>query len=54
MKKQLGTTNASMNSRIQGMEERISSTEDTIEEIDSSVKENINYNKSLTQNIQEI
>ena len=36
------------------MEERISSTEKTREEIDSSVKENIKYNKSLTQNIQEI
>ena len=36
------------------MEERISSAEDTIQEIDSSVKENIKYNKSLTQNIQEI
>ena len=36
------------------MEERISSAEDTIEETDSSVKENIKSNKSLTQNIQEI
>ena len=36
------------------MEERISSAEDTIEEIDSSVKENIKFNESLTQNIQEI
>ena len=36
------------------MEERISSAEDAIEEIDSSVKANIKYNKSLTQNIQEI
>ena len=36
------------------MEERISSAENTIEEIDSLVKENIKSNKSLTQNIQEI
>ena len=36
------------------MEERISNAEDTIEKIDSSVKENIKSNKSLTQNIQEI
>ena len=43
-----------MSSRIQEMGERISSAEDTIEEIDSSVKENIKSNKSLTQNIQEI
>ena len=43
-----------MNSRIQEVEERISSAEDTIEEIDSSVEENIKSNKSLTQNIQKI
>ena len=36
------------------MEERISSAEDTIEKIDSPVKESIKSNKSLTQNIQEI
>ena len=35
------------------MEDRISSIEDTIEEIDSLMKENIKSNKSLTQNIQE-
>ena len=54
MRKRSGTTNTSINNRIQVMEERISSTEDTIEEIDSSVKENIKSNKSLTQNIHEI
>ena len=54
MRKQSGTANASINSRIQEMEERISSAEDTIEEIDSSMKETIKSNKSLTQNIQEI
>ena len=32
----------------------MSGTEDMIEEIDSSVKENVKSNKSLTQNIQEI
>ena len=36
------------------MEERISSAEDTIEKPDSSIKENIKFNKGLTQNIQEI
>ena len=36
------------------MEERISGIEDTIEEIDSSAKENIKSNKFLTENIQEI
>ena len=35
-------------------EGRISSAEDTIEEIDSSIKENNKSNKSLTPNIQEI
>ena len=35
-----------MNSRIQEMEERISSAKDTIEEIDSSVKENIKSKKA--------
>ena len=54
MRKRSGTTNKSMNSRMQEMEERIWSTEDTIEEIDSSVKEKIKSNKSLTQNIHEI
>ena len=54
MRKQSRTTNASINSRIQDLEERIWSAEDTIEEIDSLVKENIKSNKSLTQNIQEI
>ena len=54
MRKWSGTTTTSKNNRIQEMEERISSTEDTIEEINSSVKENIKSSKSLTQNIQEI
>ena len=36
------------------MEERISSAEDTKEEIDLLAKENIKCNKSLTQNIQKI
>ena len=45
-----GNTKAS----IQDMKEKISGTEDTIEEIESLVKENVNSNKFLTQNIQEI
>ena len=48
MGKQSGTTNASINSRIQVIEERLSSAEDTIKEIDSSVKKNIKSNKTLT------
>jgi hypothetical protein len=35
-------------------EERISGIEETIEEIDTPVKENAKYKKFLTQNIQEI
>ena len=46
MRKYLGTTNVSINSRIQEMEKRISNTEDTREEIDLSVKENVNLTKA--------
>ena len=46
MRKQSGTTNASINSRIQEMEENLSTVKDTIEEIDSQVKENFKFNKS--------
>ena len=45
---------ASINNRIQEIEERISGAEDTIENIDSKVKENANCKKTVTQNIQEI
>jgi chromosome segregation ATPase len=40
--------------RIQHIEERISGVEDTIENIDTSVKENTKCKKILTPNIQEI
>ena len=43
-----------INSRIQEIEERISNAEETIERIDTTVKENENCKKLLTQNIQEI
>ena len=36
------------------MKERLSSVEDMIEEIDTSVKENVKVKRFLTQNIQEI
>ena len=42
------------NQLIQEMEERISATEDALEDLHSSTKENLKSNKSLTQNIQEI
>ena len=48
------TTETSITNRIQEIEERISGAEDSIEEIDSLVKENTKSNKFLTQNIQEI
>ena len=44
----------SITNRMQEIEERISGVEDTIEEIDSLVKENSKSNKFLTQNIQKI
>ena len=44
----------SISNRIQEMEERISGAEDTIENIDTTVKENAKCKKLLTQNIQEI
>ena len=44
----------SISNRIQEMEERISGTEDSIENIDTTVRENVKCKKLLTQNIQEI
>ena len=54
LSKRSGTTDVSITNRIQEMEERISGAEDTLAEMDSSTKENLKSNKSLTQNIQEI
>ena len=44
----------SITNRIQEIEERISDAEDTIESTDTTVKENANFKKFLTKNIQEI
>jgi prefoldin subunit 5 len=52
--KKSGTIDANINSRIQEMEERISGTEDSIENICTKIKENTKCKKILTQNIQEI
>jgi flagellar biosynthesis/type III secretory pathway protein FliH len=49
-----GTIDASISNRIQEMEERISGTEDSIEKVDTTIKENAKCKKILTQNIQEI
>ncbi|KAL6081948.1 hypothetical protein STEG23_002202 [Scotinomys teguina] len=52
--KRTGTTDTSITNRMQEMEQRISDVEDTIEKIDSSVKENTKAQKVMTQNVQEI
>jgi hypothetical protein len=52
--KRTGVIDASITNRILEMEERISGAEDTIENIDTSIKENAKCKKILTQNIQEI
>jgi hypothetical protein len=52
--KRSGVTDASITKRIQEIEERISGAEDTIENTDTTVKENAKCKKLLTQNIQEI
>jgi uncharacterized coiled-coil protein SlyX len=48
-----GVIDSSITNRIQKMEERISGAEDTIENIDTTVKENVKCKKLLTQNIQD-
>ena len=52
--KRSGVIDASIANGIQEIEERISGAEDTIENIDTTVKENTKSKKLLTQNIQEI
>ena len=52
--KKSGAIDANINHRIQEIEERISDAEDTIETIDSTVKENAKCKNLVTQHIQEI
>jgi hypothetical protein len=52
--KRLGVIDASISKGIKRTEERISGAEDTIENIDTIVKENAKCRKFLTQNIQDI
>ena len=52
--KKSGAIDANINNRIQEIEERITDAKDTIETIDSTVKENKKCQKFVTQNIQEI
>ena len=48
------TIDGSISKRIQEMEDRISGTEDSIENMGTTIKENAKCKKMLTQNIQEI
>jgi predicted nucleic acid-binding Zn-ribbon protein len=52
--KRSGVIDASITNRIQEIEERISGAENTIKNIDTTVKENAKSKKLPTQNIQEI
>ena len=52
--KKSGAIDASITNRIQEIKERISSAEDTTENIDTTIKENVKCKKLLTQNIQKI
>ena len=51
--KKYGTIDTSISNKIHEMEERNSGAEDSIENIDTTVKENTKYKRILTQNIQE-
>ena len=52
--KRSAVIDVSITNRIQEIEERISGAEDTIENIDPTVRDNAKRKKLLTQNIQEI
>lgn len=47
---QTGTTEASFTNRTQKVEDRISDVKDMKEEMDTEVKDNVKYEKFLTQN----
>ena len=49
--KKSGTIDESISNRIQEMEERISGAEDSIKNMDTTIKENAKCKKILTQNI---
>ena len=51
--KKPGTTDASISNRIQKIEKRFSGAEDTIENIDTTFKENAKFKNLQTPNIQE-
>jgi predicted nucleic acid-binding Zn-ribbon protein len=49
--KKSGVIDAIITNRMQEIEERISGAEETIENIDTTIKENVKCKKTLTQNI---
>jgi len=51
---QTGTLEAGFTNKVQDMKEKLLIIEDTIKEIDISIKENVKCKKPLTHNIQEI
>jgi len=54
LKKRQGAIDTSITNRIQEIEERISGAEDTIENINTTVKYNVKHKTLLAQNIKEI
>jgi hypothetical protein len=52
--KKSGTINVSIRHRIQEMDERISGAENSIGNMDTTIKENAKCKKIITQNIQKI
>jgi len=52
--KRSGVIDASITNRIQEIEERISGWEDSIENIDATIKDNVKHKNLLPQNILEI
>jgi hypothetical protein len=53
LRKKSGTIDESISNRIQETKQKISGAEDTIENIDTTIKENEKRKKILTQNIQD-
>jgi predicted RNase H-like nuclease (RuvC/YqgF family) len=54
LEKKSGNIDVSISNRKQEIEERISGAEDSIGNMDTTIKENAQCKKTLTQNIQEI
>jgi len=52
-RKRQGAVDTNITKRIQEIEERISGAEDSIEIMDTIVKDNVKWKKLLVQNIQE-